>query len=101
MADQALKNADLVQQLKTKLRIFHNVDDQRLDRMIEVSKQVIARDTGYEEIDDPKFIELVLERCRYDYNDSLEFFNANFQSNLLSLSLDGYVPSEEGETDGD
>lgn len=100
MADQVFENADLVQQLKTKLRIFHSVDDERLDNMIQASELAIASATGYDDDTDPKFIELVLERCRYDYNDSLEFFNANFRSNLLSLSLDNYTPSEDGETDG-
>ncbi|EGO2806215.1 hypothetical protein DW622_04950 [Enterococcus faecalis] len=40
---------------------------------------------------DLTFIELVFERSRYSYNDSLEFFETNFQPDILAQSLKLYA----------
>ncbi|EAC9274055.1 phage gp6-like head-tail connector protein, partial [Listeria monocytogenes] len=42
--------------------------------------------------------ELVIDRTRYAYNDSIEFFNENFQSQITSLGFSLYV-AESGESD--
>lgn len=42
--------------------------------------------------------ELLLERCRYDYNNALEYFEQNFAREILRLQLQ--VAAEEVSTDG-
>ena len=96
MAD--LKNAELVEKLKGRLHIFHSMQDGVFDDWITASIQAIQDRTGFKTVDDPCFKELVMERCRYIYNDSLEFFDENFQSSLLSLSVSAY-PVEGSEDD--
>lgn len=96
MADE-IANKDLVNKLKAKLHIFHSIEDDRLESMIEESRQAIYENTGVNDLGNINYVELVLERCRYSYNDSLEYFEPNFQSNLLGLSLANY--SKEGVGD--
>lgn len=47
---------------------------------------------------DKRARELVLERTRYAYNDAVEYFDDNFQSDILGLGLD-MTFAKEGETD--
>lgn len=101
MADEASKEHVLLQPLKNRLHIFTSARDSELTQMIESSMVVIEDQTGFTDEDDKQFIELVLERCRYIVNDSLEYFNDNFLTSLSNLSLKGYKPSEESDSDGE
>ena len=49
---------------------------------------------GSEDITKPEIRELIIERSRYVYNDSLEFFNENFLSELMGVSLSNYVEED-------
>ncbi|WP_461240655.1 head-tail connector protein [Paucilactobacillus sp. N302-9] len=89
---------DLLQGVKDRLHIFNTAQDDDLQSSINASVDAIKQITGFTDETDTEFIELVNERVRYSYNDSLEYFEDNFSSRLMSLSLKGYKPSEEGDS---
>lgn len=99
MAD--LANAELVKKFKNRIHIFHSIQDADFDEWITASIQAIQDRTGFTKTDDPRFVELVIERCRYRYNDSLEYFDQNYQGDLLSLSLSNYEADTNQESGGD
>lgn len=78
----------LLEDLKNRLHIYHSVEDDFLQNdILAPSIDAIARMTGVDkDSNDPQFKELVMERCRYAYNDQLEFFEDNFQSEIIGLS---------------
>lgn len=78
---------DLLPELKARLRITHNSEDIILKSMLEDSSYDIKVKCGQYEPENRQARELILERTRYVYNDSLEFFDKNFSSQLSSLAL--------------
>ncbi|MBS6506412.1 phage gp6-like head-tail connector protein, partial [Streptococcus vestibularis] len=64
--------------------------DGNLSRMLVSSEKAILDLTGAFDLSDSRTEELVLERARYLYNDQVEFFFANFQGELLELSLQNH-----------
>lgn len=84
----------LLKDFKSRMRIFHNADDDNLENILESSKVAIKRWCGSEDITKPEIRELIIERSRYVYNDSLEFFNENFLSELMAVSLSNYVEED-------
>lgn len=72
------------------MRIFHAADDDNLKSILESSLAAIKRWCGSDDVKKPEIRELVIERSRYVFNDSLEFFNENFQSELMAVSLSNY-----------
>lgn len=91
---------DHVGQLKERLHITHSTEDKRLKSMIVASYAAIQASTGLFSIDDVRGFELVLERCRYAYNDSVEYFEDNFLSQLLSFGLELYAAEQRAEEAG-
>jgi len=77
----------LLKEFKSRMHIFHNSEDDNLKRILNSSGESIKRVTGATDIDTPELEELVLERSRYAYNDSLEYFEDNFLSSLLGVSF--------------
>lgn len=80
----------LLADFKSRMRIFHKSEDGNLKNILESSKVAIKRWCGSDDVTQPDIRELVLERSRYVYNDSLEFFNENFLSELMAVSLSHY-----------
>ncbi|WP_025728402.1 hypothetical protein [Atopobacter phocae] len=74
--------------IKLYLRIFNTSDDDDLMRMLKGSflriQQLIH---SPDPPNDPVYLELVYNRVRYDYNEDLEFFEENFQAEILAQSL--------------
>lgn len=95
-----MEDKELLDAFKSRMRIFHDVEDENLETILEGSIRAIKRLCGSDDLTEPSIKELVMERSRYVYNDSLEFFNENFLSELLSVSLEFYKP-EDGESDGE
>lgn len=92
----------LIDEFKARMHIFHSVEDINLQRIIDSSNAAISRMTGIDsKTDNSEFQELVLERARYVYNDQVEFFEQNFQSQILGLSATTLTDddSESGDTD--
>lgn len=87
----------LLKDFKMRMRIFHDAEDDNLKNILSSSMVAIKRWCGSDDVTKPEIKELVMERSRYVYNDSLEFFNENFLSELMVVSLSHY----EGEAIGD
>lgn len=85
---------DLLVEFKERMHISHNSEDDNLIRILESSKEYIDSRCGVSADTNQQAKELVLERSRYAYNDSVEYFEDNFLSQILSLSFDNY---EEGD----
>lgn len=75
---------------KKRMRIFHDAEDANLSRMLTSSERAILDLTDSFDASDSRVEELILERSRYLYNDKVEFFYANFQGEILELSLKNY-----------
>lgn len=75
---------------KERMKIFHDAEDANLSRMLTSSERAILDLTDSFDASDSRVEELILERSRYLYNDQVEFFYANFQGEILELSLNNY-----------
>lgn len=79
-------------------------EDSNLSRILTASIDDLHDKCGaYDITESERFKELVFERSRYVYNDALEFFNDNFKSHILDLSLskelDNRFVGEDDETE--
>lgn len=72
---------------KQRMRIGYDTDDENLKAILESSVSAIEKLTGSDDLTDPAIRELVIERSRYVYNDSLEFFYDNFINDLGTASI--------------
>lgn len=80
--------AELVAEFKERLHISHSAEDSSLSRLLASSVAYVERVCGTFDIAiHSEAKELVFERARYAYNDSLEFFEMNFLSMIQGLSL--------------
>lgn len=86
----------LLTEFKDRMSIYHSSEDNELKNMLKASYDVVNRMTGVSDITNNQFKELVIERTRYVYNDQVEFFEDNFLSTIIGLSLQAY-----GEEDDD
>ena len=80
----------LLRAFKERMKIFHDAEDANLSRMLTSSEKAILDLTDSFDASDSRVEELILERSRYLYNDQVEFFFANFQGEILELSLNNY-----------
>lgn len=86
----------LLTEFKARMSIYHSSEDDELKKMLQASYDVVNRMTGVSDITNGQFKELVIERTRYAYNDQVEFFEDNFLSTIIGLSIQAY-----GEEDDD
>lgn len=77
----------LLDKLKNKLRILDNEEDLILEDILEIGKGNLNDLVGTElNFDQPSLAQtLLLEECRYDYNNALEYFEENFYKELNRL----------------
>lgn len=91
----------VLEAVKNYLRITWDDEDADIALLIERGKKYLCRLTGtslnFEEDDLPK--QLLLDYCRYARNNALEFFQGNFASDLLSLSLQEAVKEMRDKDD--
>ncbi len=90
----------LLELVKEELRITWDDEDTRLISMIERAKASLNKLMGIE-LDYEKpgpAQDLLLARCRYDYNNALEYFEQNFAREILRLQLQ--VAAEGMSADG-
>lgn len=79
---------EILQEFKDRMHLGDHEDD-NLRRILSASNSELKRVCGGYDINiDKAFKELVFERSRYVYNDSLEYFNLNFLSQINSLSIE-------------
>lgn len=88
----------LLLEVKEYLKITWDDEDQSLLKMIERSKaylnNLIGVELDYTVDDDPK--SLLLDRCRYVYNNASEYFEENFREEILRLQLQTGVEQLDG-----
>lgn len=90
---------EILQGVKNRLRISHNSEDDALSFLIQASIDDLTKKCGEFDITtNYQAKELIFERVRYAYNDSIEFFNDNFLSQINSLSISLILEAQEGET---
>lgn len=79
----------MLQELKNYLKITWNHEDGNLESFIARGKNNLEELTGtklnFEEEGQPK--SLLLDYCRYAYNNSLEYFEDNFSKEILRMQL--------------
>lgn len=79
----------MLQEVKDNLRITWNDEDLRLNNIIARGKSYLKELTGteldFDKEGQPK--SLLLNYCRYDYNSALEYFEENFQREILRLQF--------------
>lgn len=76
-------------------------EDANIKSILEASVDDLRAMCGdYDIHTNKRFKELVFERSRYVYNDALEYFEANFLTRILALSLD-HALSTSSSVEGD
>ena len=92
----------LLEEVNDYLKITWDDEDQSLTRMIEGAKSYLDSLVGVEldfaKDDDPKT--LLLDRCRYVYNNASEYFEESFQREILRLQLRMGVEKMKEDQDG-
>lgn len=89
----------LLKKLKDRMHISHNSEDSNLKELLSFSIADLQDKCGVFNVDEhDRARELVIERTRYAYNDAIEFFDENFQSQITSLGFSLYV-AESGGSD--
>lgn len=80
---------EMLKEFKQRMKIYHSSEDEALSEILKASYADIRYLAGDFDISQhPGGKELVFERARYVYNDSLEYFHANFQQRIMDLSLE-------------
>ncbi|OFQ11062.1 hypothetical protein HMPREF2953_03705 [Staphylococcus sp. HMSC072E01] len=78
-----------VKEMKRRLKIFHKFEDEHIQSLLEQSYEDIKyRCQEFDMNENNRGAELVYERTRYAYNDSLEFFHDNFLGQITSFALE-------------
>ncbi|WLR44476.1 phage head-tail connector protein (plasmid) [Bacillus carboniphilus] len=79
----------MLDELKSRLRITWNEEDEYLQKIIDRGKAYLNSKAGIELDFDTHEIaqQLLLDYCRYDFNNSIELFPVNFKNQLLELSI--------------
>lgn len=78
-----------VEEMKGRLKLFHSYENDHIQKLLEQSYADISYRCGvFNMKSDIRGAELVFERTRYAYNDSLEFFNENYLTNITSFAIE-------------
>lgn len=87
----------MLKELKNKLKITWDDEDENLLNSIEAGKASINSMVGFKinYDEDIEAKELLLNYCRYSYNNAVEYFEGNFESVILRLQLNYAVLKNE------
>lgn len=86
---------ELLSEFKERMKLGDDEDD-NLTRILKASNDDLQRICGDYDINTHEvFKELVFERSRYVYNDALEYFHANFLTQLNNLNIAKALESSE------
>lgn len=86
---------DIVEEFKGRMHLDDD-EDGNIMRILKASYVDLTRICKGYDLSDDAFRELVFERSRYVYNDALEYFHANFLTQINNLNLGKMI-----EGDGD
>jgi len=89
----------VLDEFKERMKISHSAEDKNLERLLSSSLIALNQSCGTFGYDNEQGKELVFERARYAYNDSLEFFAANFLTEIINLSIS--LLGADGEEDSE
>ncbi|WP_034438811.1 phage head-tail connector protein [Clostridium ihumii] len=89
----------MIEELKEKLKITWNDEDNNLIRSIEAGKEYLNGVAGTSlDFETSSFNkELLFEYCRYAYNNAMEYFEENFQRQLVQLQIQNVVLNKEAD----
>ena len=78
---------ELLAEFKERMKLGDD-EDSNLTRILKASIEDLIDKCGqYDVHTSERFKELVFERSRYAYNDALEYFDKNFQTQITTLSV--------------
>ena len=87
----------MLQEVKDHLKITWNDEDADIQKIIDRGKSylndLIGVELNFDENNQAKT--LLLNFCRYNYNNALEYFEDNFQKEILRLQLKEAVSANE------
>lgn len=86
MADELISET-VLKEFKDRMKLG-NGEDANLISILSASYEDLVEKCGDYKLENRRFKELVFERSRYVYNDALEYFNVNFQSQINALGVD-------------
>lgn len=87
-----------VKTFKTKNKIYHSREDDIIENILKSSYEFISSKCGDFSMDDTHMgAELVYNRARYEYNETLEYFDENFMSMVMRFALVNWSDEDEEE----
>ncbi|AXQ79428.1 phage gp6-like head-tail connector protein [Streptococcus chenjunshii] len=75
---------------KPRMRVFHDMEDYNLSFMLKSSEEALNSLLGVDMMSSDAGKELIMERARYVYNDSLDLFYDNFKNEIARMALTTY-----------
>ncbi|RIL71522.1 phage head-tail adapter protein [Staphylococcus devriesei] len=89
---------DILIEFKEYTKISHDMENEHLERLLAMSYSNLATRFGDFDLNsDLNGKNLVFARARYDYEDLLEFFNDNYQDDLLHFGFYNMKERDEDE----
>lgn len=88
----------MLEELKSYLKITWNDEDIDLQRTIDRAKSYLENDIAGVSLDfeaDTSNKQLLLDCCRYIYNNAFEYFEQNFQGQLIRLQMKSAVVNND------
>lgn len=87
MADYDEVPEGILKEFKSRMKISHSTEDANLKQLLYASLVALNHACGPFDFENVMGKELVFERARYAYNDSLEFFSDHFLTETINLSM--------------
>lgn len=89
---------DLLSEFKDYTKISHDTEDEYLKNLLKKSySNLVSRFGEFNIYEDLEGQDLVFARSRYAYEDLLEYFNDNYQDDLISYGLNNVTGSGTNE----
>ncbi|HDN2211695.1 phage head-tail adapter protein [Staphylococcus haemolyticus] len=89
---------EILEEFKEYTKISHDTEDEHLKRVLAMSyNNLISRFGEFDLSSDLNGKSLVFARARYDYEDLLEFFNDNYQDDLLNFGFINRIERDSNE----
>lgn len=92
-----MENHELLESFKERMRIFHDVDDNNINTILNGSQEALESLLGFDLMGIESGKELIIERSRYVYNDSLELFYDSFRNEISRLAIYGLEKEYESQ----
>lgn len=89
---------DLLVEFKQYAKISHDTEDEYLKKLLKRSySNLVSRFGEFDIYENLEGQDLVFARTRYAYEDLLEYFNDNYQDDLINFGLNNVVGSGKNE----